>query len=211
MMSQNYVTNGVRVMKLYDKIYALCEQNGIKPATLAQNLGFSKNFFTEMKSGRTKSPSALRLRAIADYFGIDVDELLDDKSTGVRVPVYGTVPAGIPVDAIEEIIGYEEITPTLAASGKYIALKIKGNSMTPQICDGDTVIVRLQADADTGDTVIVLVADGEATCKKLKKDRTGVWLMPNNPAYEPMYYTNAEIESVPVNVIGKVIELRREF
>ncbi len=198
-------------MTLYDKIYALCEQNGLKPAKLAQNLGFSKNFFTEMKSGRTKSPSAMRLRAIADYFGISVDELLDEKSVGVRVPVYGTVPAGIPVDAIEEIIGYEEITPTLAASGKYIALKIKGDSMTPQICDGDTVIVRLQADADTGDTVIILIADGEATCKKLKKDKTGVWLMPNNPAYEPMYYTNDEIESVPVNVIGKVIELRREF
>lgn len=199
-------------MELYDKIYELCGQNGIKPATLARNLGFSKNFFTEMKSGRTKSPSAMRLRAIADYFGISVDELMGEKTpSAVRVPVYGTVPAGIPVDAIEEIMGYEEITPTLAASGKYIALRIKGDSMTPHICDGDTVIVRLQADADTGDTVIVLVGDGEATCKKLKKDTGGAWLMPNNPAYEPMYYTNDEINAVPVTVIGKVIELRREF
>ncbi len=199
-------------MTLYEKIYALCEQNGIKPATLAHNLGFSKNFFTEMKSGRTKSPSAMRLCAIAEYFGMGVDELLgDEKKAAVRVPVYGTVPAGIPVDAIEEIIGYEEITPALAASGKYIALKIKGDSMKPQICNGDTVIVRLQADADPGDTVVVLIADGEATCKKLKKDKAGVWLVPNNPTYDPMYYTNDEIESTPVKVVGKVVELRRKF
>lgn len=212
MKSQNNVTTKGRNMTLYDKIYALCEQNGIKPATLARNLGFSKNFFTEMKSGRTKSCSALRLSAIADYFGIGVGELLNENlPSAVRVPVYGTVPAGIPVDAIEEIMGYEEITPALAASGKYIALKIKGESMMPQICNGDTVIVRLQADADTGDTVIVLVGDGEATCKKLKKDVGGVWLMPNNPAYEPLYYTNKEITELPVTVIGKVIELRREL
>lgn len=199
-------------MELCDKIYALCEKNGIKPATLARNLGFSKNFFTEMKSGRTKSPSARRLSAIADYFGVGVDELLNEKSSSaVKVPVYGTVPAGIPVEAIEEVMGYEEITPALAASGKYIALRIKGESMMPQICDGDTVIVRLQSDADTGDTVIVLVGDGDATCKKLKKDLSGVWLMPNNPAYEPMYYSNDEITSLPVTVLGKVIELRREF
>lgn len=197
-------------MELYEKIRELCVERGIKPATLARNLGFSKNFFTEMKSGRVKSCSAQKLFLIADYFGVGVDELLSG-SAPVRVPVYGTVPAGIPIEAIEEISDYEEITPELARSGKFIALRIKGDSMMPQICNGDVVIVRLQDDADTGDTVIVMVGDGEATCKKLRKEREGVWLLPNNPAYEPMYYTEREINELPITVIGRVIELRRSF
>lgn len=198
-------------MELYEKIKALCDERGIKPATLAKNLGFSKNFFTEMKSGRVKSCSAQKLALIADYFGIGADELLKERPSAVRVPVYGSVPAGIPIDAIEEISGYEQITPELARSGKFIALRIKGDSMMPQICNGDIVIVRLQADADTGDTVVVMIGDGEATCKKLRKESSGVWLLPNNPTYEPIYYTNEEINELPVTVVGRVIELRRSF
>ncbi len=198
-------------MELYEKIYGLCIERGIKPAALARNLGFSKNFFTEMKSGRVKSCSAQKLALIADYFGVTADDLLYKDAVPAKVPVYGTVTAGIPIDAIEDISGYEEITPELARSGKFIALRIKGDSMMPQICNGDVVIVRLQDDADTGDTVIVMIGDGEATCKRLRKEREGVWLLPNNPAYEPMYYTEQEINELPITVVGRVIELRRSF
>lgn len=198
-------------MELFEKIKVLCDERGIKPATLAKTLGFSKNFFTEMKSGRVKSCSADRLAKIADYFGIGTDELLGEKKSSVRVPIYGSVPAGIPLEAIEEISGYEEITPELAKSGKFIALRIKGDSMTPQICSGDVVIVRITADADTGDTVVVMIGGGDATCKKLRKEPNGVWLLPNNPAYEPMFYTNREIDELPVTLVGRVIELRRSF
>lgn len=199
-------------MELYEKIKSLCDKKGIKPAALARELGFSKNFFTEMKSGRVKSCSAHKLSAIAAYFGVSTDEMLSDsKADTLRVPVYGSVPAGIPIEAIEDISGYEEITPALAASGKFIALRIKGDSMTPGLCDGDTVIVRLQEDADSGDIVIAMINGGDATCKKLKKDMGGVWLLPNNPAYEPMYYTNREVDELPIRILGKVVELRRTF
>ncbi len=201
-------------MELYEKIKILCDKRGIKPAALARELGFSKNFFTEMKSGRAKSCSAGRLSMIADYFGITADELLGGGAQGpraVRISVLGTVPAGIPIDAIEDVTGYEEISPELAATGKFIALSVKGDSMMPVICSGDVVIVRLQPDADTGDTVVVMVGDGEATCKKLRKEPNGVWLLPNNPAYEPMYYTNKEVDELPLRVIGRVVELRRSF
>ena len=203
--------------KLYIKIKSLCDDRGITPAQLARELGFSKNFFTELKSDRVKSCSALRLSAIADYFGVDVDSLIRDTDTvqgrrsSTRVPVYGRVPAGIPVEAIEDICGYEEITPELAATGKFIALRVKGNSMTPTVCDGDTIIIRLQADADTGDTVVAMIGGDEATCKRIKKETGGVWLLPNNPSYEPMYFTNNEIESLPLTILGRVVELRRSF
>ena len=76
---------------------------------------------------------------------------------------------------------------------------------------GDIVIVRAQNDCDTGDIAIVLVNGDEATVKRIKKGPEGLMLIPNNPAYEPMYYSNAEIESLPVRVIGKVVELRAKF
>ena len=193
---------------LYDKIKSLCTARGITPAELARNLGFSKNFFTELKSDRVKSCSALRLSAIADYFGVNVDSLLRD-GVSVRIPVYGEVAAGIPIDAIEEVIGYEEITPELAASGKYIALKVRGDSMMPKICPGDTIIIRLQSDADTGDTIVAMINGGEATCKNIQKEPNGVWLISNNTAYKPMFFTKDDIEDLPVIILGKVIELRR--
>lgn len=198
--------------KLYVKIKALCDERGITPSELARNLGFSKNFFTELKSDRVKSCSALRLSAIADYFGVDADTLLrDGERPRVRIPVYGKVAAGIPIDAIEDICGYEEITPELAATGRFIALAVKGDSMSPVICNGDTILIRLQSDADTGDTVVAMVNGGEATCKRIKKEPGGVWLLPNNPDYEPMFFSNDEIESLPVTILGKVTELRRSF
>lgn len=204
--------HGENGMELYDRIKSLCDKKGIKPAALARELGFSKNFFTEMKSGRVKSCSAHKLSAIAEYFGVKTDDLLyDNKTEALRVPVFGSVPAGIPIEAIEDVMGYEEITPSLAATGKFIALRIKGDSMMPQICDGDTVIIRVQDDADTGDTVVAMIGGGDATCKKLKKDMGGVWLLPNNPAYEPMYYTNREVEELPIRLLGKIVELRRTF
>ena len=198
--------------QLYDKIKSLCDERSITPAGLARELGFSKNFFTELKSDRVKSCSALRLSAIADYFGVDADSLIRDGAPArVRVPVYGRVPAGIPIEAVEDILGFEDITPELAASGSFIALRIKGDSMTPVVCDGDTIIIRIQADADSGDIVVAMIGGDEDTCKRIKKEPDGVWLVPNNPAYEPMYFPNGDIEALPLTILGKVVELRRRF
>lgn len=127
---------------------------------------------------------------------------------GVRIPVYGRVAAGIPIDAITDIEDYEEISPELAATGQFAALRIHGDSMEPRICDGDIVIVKLQETADTGDTAIVMINGDTATCKKIKKTPEGVMLIPTNPKYDPMFYTNSEIETLPVRIWGRVVELR---
>ena len=82
----------------------------------------------------------------------------------VRIPVYGEVAAGIPIEAITDIEDYEEISADMASRGEYAALRIHGDSMEPRIMDGDTVIVRLQETADTNDTAIVMINGGTATC-----------------------------------------------
>lgn len=140
---------------------------------------------------------------------VDISGIITKKS--IRIPVVGNVAAGIPIEAIENIIDYEEISEEMAHSGEFFGLKIKGNSMEPEIKDTDVVIVRKQDTADTGDIVIALVNGDAATCKRLVKYADGIRLMPINPSYEPMYYTNEEILQKPVHIVGKVVENRRKY
>lgn len=130
----------------------------------------------------------------------------------LRVPVLGYVAAGIPIEAIQDIIDYEEIPEQLARDGsEYFALQIKGDSMEPKISDGDVVIVRKQPDCDSGQIAIVCVNGDHATCKKIMKQPTGVLLKPLNPSHDPTFYTNEEIESIPITILGRVVELRAKF
>ena len=129
----------------------------------------------------------------------------------VKIPVLGTVRAGIPITAVEEILDYEEISSHTASTGEFFGLKIKGNSMEPRFNEGDVVIVRKQSDADNGDIVVVLVNGDEATIKKLKKTEQGIILIPLNNDYEPLFFDNATIANKPVQIIGKVVELRAKF
>lgn len=100
----------------------------------------------------------------------------------------------------------------MAETGDFFALKIKGDSMEPRITEGDVVIVREQSDVDSGDIAIVLVNGDEGTVKKLMKYENGsIALVASNPAYQPMLFTPKQIESLPIMVIGKVVELRGKF
>lgn len=128
------------------------------------------------------------------------------------IPVLGTVQAGIPLDAIEEILDYEELHPSMVEHGEeYFALQVKGNSMEPRMREGDVVIVRKQSDVDHDDIAIVLVNGEEATIKRVIKSEAGIMLAPNNPAYEPKFYSNKEIAELPVTILGKVVELRAKL
>ena len=84
--------------------------------------------------------------------------------------------------------------------------------MEPRFIEGDTVIVRRQPDVESGEIAIVLVNGDEATMKKILKQQSGITLIALNPAvYEPHFYTNEQIEELPVVIYGKVVELRGKF
>lgn len=152
---------------------------------------------------------------LAALFEVSVDYLLGNTatptSTGWRVPVLGDVAAGIPIEAITDIVDYEEIDAALARTGEFFGLRIKGDSMEPRMKEGDVVIVRQQDAADTGDTVVVLVNGDSATVKKIKYGPDGITLLPTNPAFDPLFYSAAEVEQLPVRVIGRVVELRAKY
>lgn len=196
------------------------ELKGLTQDELAKRMGYkSRSTIARIENG-DNDVSQSKLKKFADILDVSIDFLLDDgnkklqipHARGVRIPILGRVVAGIPLEAITDIEGYEEITPKMASLGEYFALKIKGHSMEPQILDGDIVICKCQSDVESGNIAIVLVNGDEATCKQIKKSPEGVTLIGFNPlVYPPHFYSNKEIETLPVNVIGKVVELRRSL
>ena len=90
-------------------------------------------------------------------------------------------------------------------------MRIKGNSMYPKLENGDIVIVKKQSTADNRDVVIAMVNGDDATCKRYKRTDTGIMLTSDNSEYSPMFYTNEQVQSLPVTIIGKVVESRKKF
>ena len=129
----------------------------------------------------------------------------------IKIPVLGTVRAGYPTEAVENIIDYEEIPESMAQNGEYFALQVKGDSMLPKFSEGDVVIVKKQEDVDNGDIAIMLVNGDEATIKKVQKFENGINLIPSNPVYDVITYTKKDIINLPVVCLGKVVELRAKF
>lgn len=193
-----------------------CKKYGIK---------LNKNDLSQYVSGKV-SPGQDKLTILGLALGVDEVWLMgydtdiplksnrprpDPEKNPRLVPVYGSVPAGIPIEAIEDIIDYEEITEEMARCGEYFGLIIKGDSMIPDLKEKDVVIVRKQEDAESGDIVIALVNGNDACCKRLMKYAGGVQLLSNNPAYEPMMFTFDADAPEPVRIIGKVVESRRKY
>lgn len=187
---------------------------GLTQVELAKKTELSRSYIGDIEKDRY-NPSVSTLQLIAKATNAPLEALLPSTKPpkpagrGVRIPVLGRVVAGIPIEAVEEILDYEEITPELAASGDFFALKIRGHSMEPRMMEGDVVIVRRQDDVDSGDVAIVLVNGDEATVKRVKKQEDGITLIATNTSvYEPHYYSNKEIAELPVRILGKVVELR---
>ena len=188
---------------------------------LGAKIGVKHNTVSGYENG-TNEPEQDILFKIAAALDVSINDLFPEtrsdttnirrRKKGVRIPVLGYVAAGIPLEAIEDIIDYEEIDEELAHTGDFFALQVHGESMEPVLYEDDVVIVRKQPTADTGDIAIVLINGDEATIKKIKRERDGVMLIGyNTSVYEPHFYSNEEIENLPVQILGKVIELRRKL
>lgn len=212
-----------QVMAQNIKMYM--EDKGISRKEFCKRLGFAYSTVTDWLNAE-KYPRIDKIDMMATFFGVSKADLVElhtathsptkppapsqqPRDKGVRIPVLGRVVAGIPIEAIEEVIDWEEIPQRLAASGKFFALRVCGHSMEPRILEGDVVIVRQQEDVESGDIAIVMVNGDEATVKRVKKQEDGITLIATNTSvYEPHFYSNQEIRDLPVRILGKVVELR---
>lgn len=208
--------------KLNERLRELRKSFDLSQAELARLIKISKSSINMYERGE-REPGTDRIEAFADFFNVDMDYLYgrtdiknaytikNDKAKKHLIPVLGTVRAGLPMEAVENIIDNEEISEEMARQGEFFALQIKGDSMEPRIKEGDVVIVRKQSDVDSGTVAIVMVNGDEATIKKIQKFNGGINLVPSNSSYDIKTYTNDMIEKLPVRILGKVVELRAKF
>ena len=203
-----------------ERIKQLREANSLTQEELAKRLETSKQTIYKYENQIITNIPSDKIEILAKIFKVspvylmgwdETNEESPPKKKGVKIPVLGRVAAGVPIEMIEDILDYEEITEDMAKHGEYFALKIQGNSMTPRIWNNDVVIVRQQDDAENGDIVIAAINGDDAVCKRLQKYNDGIALISLNPQYEPIYFKRDEIYEKPVRIIGKVVELRGKF
>lgn len=200
---------------LVQNIKRFCDQRGVKPTTACRESGVGTSFISDINRGQT--PSVTKVQMLATYLGVTTSELLGEPTPemkkGICIPVLGEIPAGIPIEAVEEILDWEEIPPEWVTGGRqYFGLKVKGDSMWPKYLDGDTVILLKESSCDSGDDCAVLVNGDAATLKQVYiRDDGSMEIRPLNPSYPPRTFTPSEIQSLPVAIAGVVVELRRKI
>lgn len=184
-------------------------------AQISRDLQINKATISSWMNG-TRIPKMESIDLLCHYFNCTREDIMNEHDASFRpsvraasIPILGRVAAGPLCEMIEDSEG--ELILDYSMNEGYFALRIKGDSMSPRMESGDIVVVKKQPDIESGDLAIVAV-DGElATCKRVKKYRDGIELIPINPSYPTRFFTHEEIQSLPVTIIGKVVELRAKF
>lgn len=201
-------------MSIGENIKKLRIKYDLTQAEIGKIAGVSDKAVSTWEKG-TAEPRMGAVQKLADYFHIKKSELIDEQPSQqprkfLRIPVLGAVPAGIPIEAIEDIIDWEDISLNdFDPSFQYFGLRVQGDSMIPKYIEGDTIIVKVQADCESGEDAVVYVNGYDATLKKVFKQPFGIMLQPLNPEYEPIFYDYSD-ETHPVNIVGVVVEIRRK-
>lgn len=192
----NYLSGKYKAKQ--DKLHKLAIALDVSEGWLmGYNVDMDREWFEE------KEPSEI---------SIDNARYIETTTKTIKIPVLGKVPAGVPIEAIQDILGYEEIPASMLKSGNnYFALKIDGDSMYPDYKTGDIIIIKQQNDCNSGDDCVVMVNGDDATFKRVIKQEKSIILKPLNNNYEPYYFNEYEILTKPVKIIGIAIEVRRKL
>lgn len=208
---------------------------GISLREVYKRTGITFSHLSMIENGKRNVTPAL-LKNLANLYNVDyinlyekagyIDLIEDEKKELLKkigamplsdiatadIPLLGTVKAGYDYLAQENRIGTVKVETSLVGNGsEYFALEVKGDSMAPVFIEGDIVIVHKQNNCENNQIAIVIVNGEEGTVKKVRKTEAGIILQPLNPAYAPMMFTNEEINSIPITIVGIVKQLKREF
>lgn len=206
-----------------NRLRSAMDIRNIKASELSEKSNIPKSAISQYLSGlyEAKQKSIFKLATVLDVseawlMGLDVPMTKNIKidklgNPVIEIPILGTVKAGYDYLAQENWIGTVDIDKKLAESGEFFALKIKGDSMAPVLIEDDIVIIKKQDDFDSGDIVVAIVNGDEATIKKGKKSESKILLQPFNTNYDPLIFTEEEMDTIPVRIVGIVKQLKREF
>lgn len=214
-------------MFLGDIILKYRKDNQLSQREFAKKCGLSHTYIAalekniDIRSGKPITPTLDAFKSICIGMNIGTQELLNVLDEGqeftitssispTHLPVLGRIPAGIPIEMIEDVIDYEDISEDMLKGGKeYFALKVTGNSMEPKYLDGDVLIVLKAEDCESGQDAIIAVNGFDATFKRVFKTEQGITLQPLNNEYMPVFYSNEDVKNKPVKILGVVKEIRR--
>lgn len=206
-------------MTMGERIKQLRRQKGLTQEELGKYIGVKKAAVMKYEKGNVQNMKRSSIETLSKLFDVTPSYLMcleenennnDNKLTYKRIPVLGSIPAGVPIELIQDIIDFEDISENMLKGGKeYFALKVKGDSMWPKYLDGDTIIILKQEDCESGQDAIVMVNGDDGTFKRVFKTDKGITLQPLNNEYMPMFYSNEDIKKLPVKILGIVKEIRR--
>lgn len=205
-------------MDFKDKIKFNREKLNLTMNDLAKLVGVSAPTIQRYESGEIKNVRRDKIAKLAKALDVSPSYLMGweeysniepiDLTDSINIPVVGRIPAGIPVQAIEDIIEYIDIPKDWAKGDReFVGLKVDGDSMYPLLLDGDTVVIQVQPSAETGDICACYVNGYDATLKRISLTESSITLKPENPNYPPMTY----IHPGEVTIVGKVVEVRRKL
>ncbi|CAN5274365.1 transcriptional repressor LexA [soil metagenome] len=136
-----------------------------------------------------------------------IDNTPDDARGTISIPVMGRIAAGTPISAIQSRSHSVALPADMLGTGEHYALEVRGDSMVEAgILDGDTVVIRRQDSANTGDIIVALIDDEEATLKRLRKRGSSIALEAANPAYETRV-----LGPDRVKIQGRLVNLMRRY
>ena len=204
-------------MNIGNRIIQLREEQNISQLELSKKVNINNSVLSRIESGKRAARDdelislSKALNTSIDYLLGETDDPKENKNA-TRIPVYESVSAGSPLLTNDEVVDWAEIPSEKAINAEHFGLRVKGLSMYPVFQEGDLLIVRKQSDVDSGDLAIVLVNGEEATFKEVRKEKGGIMLVGYNPSvFTPRFFNTEDIHTLPVNIIGKVVEFRREL
>ncbi len=194
---------------------------------VAKATGIANSTLSDWKKGRSV-PKADKLKLIADYFGVEIERLLDENvdfalgdisrigeeyfSGQKMIPIIGEIRAGHPIITNETLLGYEGAHIGSADERDYFYLTVCGDSMKDcGMIDGSLVLFRKQQYAEEGNIVACLVGDESATVKRFHREKRSIYLMPENDEYKPIKLTPEDFESGSARILGVAIEMKIKF
>lgn len=186
------------------------EKMGISNEYIASQLGVNRSTVTRWLKGDTKVTNPEVIEKLSFILGVDVESLINSEERYEK-PVLGEIKAGYDLLIDENFEGYEQVTQDDYYRGDFF-LRVVGDSMSgAHIHDGDLLYVKKCNDVPSGTIAVVLINRCEVTVKKVIKKEGLLILEPANPSVDVRYYSQEEVESLPVEIIGKALYSRSDL
>ncbi len=190
-------------------------------AELGNIIGVAPSTIQRYEAGSIARPKIPVIKAICSALGVSyswltgvdslpVNAVPADMNSNVKIPIIGRVAAGLACHAEQYVEGYEYASAEdIRDDEEYVYLRVKGDSMSPLILEGDLVLVRCQDIVDSGTYAVVIIDNEDGVVKKIFMSKGRIELRSENPYYPPRIFEGEECARV--RIFGKVIQSKRNF